>query len=95
MGPTLCGAAQTSHCTDFFFTEQGLSSAQASVAVGVATWWHMWDLHGPGIEPVSPALAGGFLATRPPGECSKVILDIWNQNSLDSFCTLWLHLTAL
>ena len=26
----------------------------------------MWDLPGPGIEPMSPALAGGFLITRPP-----------------------------
>ena len=30
----------------------------------------MWDLPGLGIEPVSPALAGGFLATRPPGKSS-------------------------
>ena len=28
----------------------------------------MWDLPGPGLEPMSPALAGGFLATVPPGE---------------------------
>ena len=28
----------------------------------------MWNLPGPGIEPVSPALAGRFLTTRPPGE---------------------------
>ena len=27
----------------------------------------MWDLPGPGIEPVSPALAGGFLTTAPAG----------------------------
>ena len=27
----------------------------------------MWDLPGPGLEPVSPALAGGFLITAPPG----------------------------
>ena len=27
-----------------------------------------WDLPGPGIEPVSPALAGGFLTTAPPGK---------------------------
>ena len=27
----------------------------------------MWDLPGPGLEPVSPALAGGFLTTAPPG----------------------------
>ena len=31
----------------------------------------MWDLPGPGIEPVSPALAGGFLTAAPPGK-SKV-----------------------
>ena len=28
----------------------------------------MWDLPGPGIEPVSPALAGRFLTTVPPGK---------------------------
>ena len=28
----------------------------------------MWDLPRPGLEPVSPALAGGFLATAPPGK---------------------------
>ena len=28
----------------------------------------LWDLPGPGIEPVSPALAGGFLTTAPPGK---------------------------
>ena len=28
----------------------------------------MWDLSRPGIEPVSPALAGGFFTTEPPGK---------------------------
>ena len=28
----------------------------------------MWGLPGPGIEPVSPALVGGFLTTVPPGK---------------------------
>ena len=28
----------------------------------------MWELPGPGREPVSPALAGGFLTTAPPGK---------------------------
>ncbi|KAJ8797001.1 hypothetical protein J1605_001811 [Eschrichtius robustus] len=28
----------------------------------------MWDLPGPGLEPVSPALAGGFLTTVPPAK---------------------------
>ena len=28
----------------------------------------MWDLPGPGLEPVSPALAGGLPTTVPPGK---------------------------
>ena len=28
----------------------------------------MWDLPGPGLEPVSPQLAGGFLTTAPQGK---------------------------
>ena len=28
----------------------------------------MWDLPGPGIEPVSPAFQGRFLTTGPPGK---------------------------
>ena len=28
----------------------------------------MWDLPAPGLEPVSAALAGGFLTTAPPGK---------------------------
>ena len=28
----------------------------------------MWDLLGPGIKPVSPALAGRFFSTEPPGK---------------------------
>ena len=33
----------------------------------------MWDLPGPGLEPVTPALAGGYLTTVPPGEPSSPI----------------------
>ena len=28
----------------------------------------LWDLPGPGLKPASPALAGGFLTTAPPGK---------------------------
>ena len=31
----------------------------------------MWDLPEPGLKPVSPALAGGFLTTAPPGKPKK------------------------
>ena len=35
---------------------------------------HLCDLPGPGVEPVSPALAGGFLTTEPPGKAHNVLL---------------------
>ena len=44
----------------------------------------MWDLPGPGIKPVSPALAGGFLTTVPPGKPGPT--DFWqryNSNSIE------------
>ena len=40
----------------------------------------MWDLPGPGIEPVSLALAGRFLTTVPPGK--SLILVFKNGNNL-------------
>ena len=42
----------------------------------------MWDLPGPGLEPVSPALAGGFLSTAPPG---KPHLSVLNQGDWMNF----------
>ena len=44
----------------------------ASVVVGqglrAAKFRGMWDLPGPEIEPMSPALASGFFTTEPPGK---------------------------
>ena len=34
----------------------------------------IWNLPGPGIEPVSPALAGGFLSIVPPGKSITLFL---------------------
>ena len=46
---------------------------------GCGTWAqlprHMWDLPGPGIEPESPALAGRFSKTVPPGKSLYLIFD--------------------
>ena len=47
----------------------------------------MWDLPGPGIEPVSPALAGGFLTTAPP-----LLLETHNLGN--SLAVQWLGLHA-
>ena len=41
----------------------------------------MWNLPGPGIEPMCPTLAGGFLATTPPGKSSAL-----NSFLLHFFC---------
>jgi len=55
--------------------------------MGFSSWssgdqrlWHMalvvrgmWNLPRPGIEPMSPALAGGFLSTVPPGEVLQAV----------------------
>ena len=34
----------------------------------------MWDLPGPGLEPMLPALAGGFLTTAPPGKSQIIVM---------------------
>ena len=35
----------------------------------------MWDLPGPGINPMDPAVAGGFLTTEPPGKSSPTVFE--------------------
>ena len=35
-----------------------------------------WDLPGPGLKPVSPALAGRFLTTAPPGKSPEEYLNV-------------------
>ena len=42
----------------------------------------MWGLPGPGLEPISPALAGGLLTTAPPGKPWPVILEGVNELNL-------------
>ena len=37
----------------------------------------MWDLPGPGLEPVSPALAGRFSTTVPPGKPKGCVLSLF------------------
>ena len=78
----LCGA-QASHCGGFSHCEARDLRVRASVVVehGLsscstqAQLLHgMWDPSGPGLEPVSPALAGGFLTTAPPGKPTLMFL---------------------
>ena len=50
----------------------------------------MWDLPGPGLEPVSPALAGGFLTTAPPGKSLSVIFIAFATSLLVTFIIFFL-----
>ena len=47
----------------------------------------MWDLPGPGLKPVSPALAGGFLTTAPPGKSLTFKLDRVTSRNLTTGVT--------
>ena len=76
-GSTLCCDVRASHCSGFSCCRAWALGAQASVveahglsSCGAWAWLlgGMWDLPGPGLEPVSHALAGGFLTTAPPGK---------------------------
>ena len=55
----------------------------------------MWDLPGPGLEPMSPALAGGFLTTAPPGK--SLIITSYSSSKLPqnheiiTFCFYKVH----
>ena len=69
LGLPSSSGAQTSHCSSFPCAEHGLQACRLSSHSTRALLFHgMWNLPRPGIEPVSPALAGGFLTTGPPGK---------------------------
>ena len=80
-GATLRCGAQASHCSSFSlwstgswcagFSSCGTRALEHRLSSGGARaqlLLSMWDLPGPGIKPVSPALAGGFLSSAPPGK---------------------------
>ena len=64
--------------------EHGLLSLQASEALGLSScgtqaYLHcsMWNLPRLGIEPVSPAMAGGFLTIGLPGTPQTFLIFLW------------------
>ena len=50
----------------------------------------MWDLPRPGLEPVSPALAGRFSTTAPPGK--PLCLIFWGTSILFSIVAAQIHI---
>ena len=74
-GRCFCRSARASHCSGFSCC--WLSSASRHAGFSSCGAWvaHvMWNHPGPGIEPMSPALAGGFLSTVPRGMSPRSIL---------------------
>ena len=57
------------------FSSYGLQALECRLS-SCGTWaWllcGMWDLPRPGLEPMSPALAGGFLTTASPGKSQNL-----------------------
>ena len=69
-----CGA-RVSHCGGFSCSGARALGAWASLvaARGLKLLCSMWGLPGAGLKPVSPALAGGFLTTVPPGKPRHIL----------------------
>ena len=81
----LCCGVQASYCGGFSCGARALESCRllqlwlsGSNRISSCGLWAQllcgtWDLPGPGVEPVSPALAGRFLTTRPPGKLKSTL----------------------
>ena len=71
-------SARASHCSGFSCGAQAPGHTGIS-SCGSQTWLlrGMWDLPGPGIEPVSPALAGVFFTTELPGKPWDGVVSCW------------------
>ena len=57
----------------------------------------MWDLPGPGLEPLSLALAGRFLTTVPPGNPHPLLLSgpFFPLLLLSLSCSIWILLLSV
>ena len=89
----LSSCVQASYCMAPLVAEQGLFGAWASVAAILehrpssgGIWLSCSEacgyLPGSGIESVSPALAGGFFTTEPPGKSINVDFKIPSNSSM-------------
>ena len=59
----------------------------------------MWGLPGPGLKPVSPALAGGFLTTAPPENSLTLSSDRTEDTDTTIYPSVgmeqsWMHFTG-
>ena len=74
-GPLSSYRVQASHCRGFLCWSMGSTALRfSSCGPWAQLLLGMWNLPEPGIEPLSSALAGGFLTTGPPGKPSVSVL---------------------
>ena len=76
----------SSQCGGFSYCGARALGTRASVVAAPgssAQAQRLWDLPGPGLEPMSPALAGRLLTTAPPGKSLVTII-----NSVYCTCTI-------
>ena len=73
--PSSCGA-QASYCNGFSCCQAWALGCMCFSSY--STWTQflcsMWHLPGPGIEPMSPVLAGGLSTSGPPGKSKKFFI---------------------
>ena len=79
----ICAIMEFIHSTIFLTKVASLTADHSSYGSWALEHWlsicglwaqllcSMWDLPRPRIKPVSPALAGGFFTTKPPGKPGK------------------------
>ena len=56
----------------------------------------MWDLPGPGLQPMSTVLAGGFLTTAPPGKSHicKFLIKAFETSFRIAFLSIWIFVQS-
>ena len=96
-------------CAWASLVEQGSSAAglsgpdpagSSSHGAGAVVAPSVWSLPRPGLEPLSPALAGGFLSAVPPGKADLgafyVLLTalVFYSAPTSRFGGFWIHLEA-
>ena len=73
-GLQACGLQELWHTGLSSCVSRALERRLSSCGTRAQLLRSMWDLSGPGLKPVSPALAGGFLTTAPPGKSLRYLL---------------------
>ena len=73
-GSSCHGAQAVGHLGFTSFSSRALENEVSSCGSWAQLSCGIWDLPGPGIKSMFPALEGGFLTTRPPEKSPKMII---------------------